>query len=312
MADPPKGLYVLGALPADDLPSVAIVGSRMCSPYGRKMAYQFGLELAARGVQIVSGMALGIDGYAHEGALAGGGRTLAVLGSGADVCYPEKNRHLYRDIPKRGGVLSEEEPGTPPLPYNFPKRNRIISALSDLVLVVEARKKSGSLITADSALEQGRTVMAVPGRVGDALAEGTNYLIAQGADIAWSVEAVLDALLPLHHRQLSLANALNKEASTQVEPVQLRLPVDGGESETSLLSSAAPRIPVKNLHSTPEHEGLSLLSQKILPLLDSDGKTFDELAEILSANPSELSSALLELRLLGLVEEAPGGRYFLR
>ena len=134
MADPPKGLYVIGTLPADDLPSVAIVGSRMCSPYGRRIACRFGMELAAQGVQIISGMALGIDGHAHEGALASGGRTFAVLGCGADICYPEKNRTLYQEIPKKGGILSEEPPGTLPLPYHFPKRNRIISGICMNVL----------------------------------------------------------------------------------------------------------------------------------------------------------------------------------
>ena len=303
MADPPKGLYVLGTLPSDELPSVGIVGSRMCSPYGKKVAYQFGMELAAHGVQVISGMALGIDGHAHEGALAAGGKTFAVLGCGADICYPVKNRRLYEALPKTGGILSEELPGTPPLPYNFPKRNRIISALSDVVIVVEARKKSGSLITADSALEQGRTVMAVPGRVGDALAEGTNHLIAQGAEIAWSVQAVLDILLPLHERQ-------NTDKKSSVWPSaegQLSFALEAAEN-TSPKEAVSPenRSFAEKLQNLQKNGQLTQLSADICRLLETNSQTFDELVEALSANAASLSSALLELRLLGLIEETAG------
>lgn len=182
----PEGLYVIGELPRDDQPTVGIVGARMCSRYGHETAYEFGRVLAGKGVQIISGLALGIDCYAQEGALAGGGKTFAVLGCGADICYPKSNREVYEKIKTSGGILSEEKPGTPPLAYNFPKRNRIISALSDIVLVVEAKEKSGSLITVDFALEQGKTVYAVPGRVCDLLSYGCNSLIAQGAGIACS------------------------------------------------------------------------------------------------------------------------------
>lgn len=192
--DMPNQLYVKGRLPEDEVPSIAIVGARMCSPYGRQQAYNYARLLARHGVQVISGMALGIDSYAHEGALAGGGNTFAVLGCGVDVCYPPRNRKLYEQIQKQGGVLSEFEPGTKPLPYHFPLRNRIISALADLVLVVEAKEKSGSLITADIALEQGKTVLAVPGRVDNAFSKGCNRLIGQGAGVADSVDTILKEL----------------------------------------------------------------------------------------------------------------------
>ena len=191
----PQTLYALGELPDPLKPSVGIVGARMCSAYGRKTAYEFGKILAENGVQVISGMAAGIDGSAQEGALDGGGKSFAVLGSGVDVCYPRGNTTLYNRLKHAGGILSEHPAGTAPLPYHFPSRNRIISALSDIVLVVEAKSESGSLITVDFALAQGRTVFAVPGRVGDALSDGCNWLIAQGAGIAYAPEAVLSELL---------------------------------------------------------------------------------------------------------------------
>lgn len=191
----PEGIYVSGNLPDPSFPTVSIVGARVCSSYGKTQAEYFAKTLAEYQVQIVSGLAWGVDSYAHQGALLGGGKTFAVMGCGADICYPSENRGLYQKILETGGgILSELPVGTKPRPWNFPQRNRIISALADLVLVVEAREKSGSLITADFALEQGKNVMALPGRVSDALSEGCNRLIAQGAGIAWSVQAVLDEL----------------------------------------------------------------------------------------------------------------------
>lgn len=191
----PEGLYLRGCMPDPEKKSVAMVGARNCSNYGRVQAISFAEKLAKEGVQIISGLAYGVDSYAHQGALKGGGKTFAVLGCGADVCYPKEHYYLYEEILKTGGgILSEYEPGTPPLAWHFPIRNRIISALSDLILVVEARKKSGSLITAEYALEQGKNIFAVPGRVGDICSTGCNALIAQGAGIAWSPEVVLEEL----------------------------------------------------------------------------------------------------------------------
>lgn len=194
LADCPEGIYVRGRLPDPEKKTVAIVGARMCTPYGRATAAYFARVLAANGVQIISGLALGIDGAAHEGALCAGGDTFGVLAGGVDVCYPRSNIELYEQMKTRGGILSEEPCGFPPLAKMFPKRNRIISVLSDLVLVVEARKKSGSLITADFAAEQGRDIFAVPGRLEDALSQGCNELIAQGAGIALSPESLLEIM----------------------------------------------------------------------------------------------------------------------
>ena len=173
----PEYLFYKGRLPDRDKPVVAMVGARACSNYGRKMARALARELSENGVQIISGMARGIDTYSQIGALEGGTPTFAVLGSGVDVCYPTENIELYNDILKNGGIISEYPPGAGPIAWHFPLRNRIISGLSDKVIVVEAREKSGSLITVEWALEQGKDVMAVPGRVGEKLSDGCNRLI---------------------------------------------------------------------------------------------------------------------------------------
>lgn len=181
--NPPIGIYVRGELPCDDFQTVAMIGARKCSRYGTSVTYQIAKDLAKANICIVSGMAKGIDGMAHKGAIDGGGKTIAVLGSGVDICYPAENRDLMDEIIGNGCVISEYPPGTQAAPYHFPSRNRIISGLSKIVVVVEAGKRSGTLITADLALENGRDVFVVPGNVTSALSEGTNSLIKQGCPI---------------------------------------------------------------------------------------------------------------------------------
>ena len=188
IAAAPYALFYKGALPDEEQKTLAIVGARNCSEYGRYLATEIGAAAARAGLQVISGMALGIDGAGHSGAIREHGITHAVLGCGVDCCYPRQNRSLYEALCLHGGVLSEFVPGTPPLPQFFPRRNRIISGLSDVVVVVEARERSGSLITADYALEQGKDVYAVPGRVGEQLSAGCNRLIRQGAGIVISIE----------------------------------------------------------------------------------------------------------------------------
>ncbi|MCD8230939.1 MAG: DNA-processing protein DprA [Clostridiales bacterium] len=193
--DPPYALYVKGRMPDPQKKSVAIVGARACSEYGRSVAQMLGRTLAEYGVQVISGMALGIDSASHAGALSVGGDTFAVLGNGCDICYPRSSGNIYRNILfGHGGIISEVAPGTKPLPYFFPLRNRIISALSDAVVVVEAKERSGSLITADCALEQGKDIYAVPGRYMDTLSVGCNRLIEQGAGILYDIESFLKNL----------------------------------------------------------------------------------------------------------------------
>lgn len=192
--DPPERLYVLGRLPEENLPSVAIIGARECSEYGSYVAARLGECMGRNGIQVISGMARGIDGIGQTAALDAGGSSFAVLGSGVDVCYPARNRRLYERLRERGGVLSEYPPGTPALSRNFPPRNRIVSGLADAVVVVEAREKSGTLITVDMALEQGKEVYAVPGRVTDALSSGCNRLVKLGAAVLLDPEELTEEL----------------------------------------------------------------------------------------------------------------------
>lgn len=193
--NPPYGLYYKGRLPDTGKKSVAVVGARGRSEYGRMVAHKLGESLGKRGISVISGLARGIDSDGHAGALHGGGSTFAVLGCGVDICYPRSNQGLYDKILEyKGGIISEYPPGHPPLAGQFPGRNRIISGLSDCVVIVEAREKSGSLITADFAMEQGRDVYAVPGRLGDSLSWGCNQLIHQGAGIFLDVEEFLQDL----------------------------------------------------------------------------------------------------------------------
>lgn len=189
--NPPYSIYYKGDLPDERYKSFAIVGARQCSEYGRLMAEKLAEALAERCAAIISGMARGVDSYAHIGALRGKGYTFAVLGCGVDICYPSENKKLYEEIAENGGILSEYPPQTAPNPRLFPARNRIISALSDTIVLVEAKERSGSLITADFALEQGKDIFACPGRTTDALSAGCNALIRQGAGIITSVDSFL-------------------------------------------------------------------------------------------------------------------------
>ena len=195
--DPPAVLFVMGDLPSPDMPTVSIVGSRAATNYGISVSEYFGEVLADQGIGIISGMALGIDSAAHRGALNSySGKTYAVLGGGVNIVYPRENVYIYDKIieSNRGGIISEMIPGTNAVSKNFPMRNRIISGLSDIVLIVEAREKSGSLITADIALEQGKDIMAVPGRITDPMSKGCNMLINAGARMVNSPEDVMDQL----------------------------------------------------------------------------------------------------------------------
>ena len=203
LPDPPaEKLYARGeqietAL-ALETPTVAIVGARSCTDYGAHVARQFAFELAAAGVTVVSGLARGVDGWAHRGALEAGGRTVAVLGCGIDRDYPRAHADLARQIADNGGgIVSEYEPGVPPAPWRFPARNRIIAALADTVLIVEARERSGALITVDLAMEIGRPIYAIPGEITSLLSAGTNQLIRAGhATLISTAEDILDDLSP--------------------------------------------------------------------------------------------------------------------
>lgn len=192
--DAPHGLYYLGMLPPDK-PTVSIVGARNCSEYGRQMTREFSREIADCGISVISGMARGIDSIAERSTLDVDGYTCAVLGCGVDICYPAENRELYDDIKSRGCIISEYPPGTKPVAGFFPARNRIIAGLSDALLVMEARERSGTLITVSLALEQGKDIYALPGRATDSLSLGCNQLIRDGAGILLRPELFVEEFL---------------------------------------------------------------------------------------------------------------------
>jgi DNA processing protein len=242
--DPPPALLLRGSAPAELLerPSVAVVGARSCSSYGRSVARSLGRELAAAGLVVVSGMARGIDGEAHRGALEAG-RTIAVLGCGIDRDYPAAHRELARRICERGLVVSEYEPGVEPAPWRFPARNRIIAGLCQATVVVEARERSGALITADFALEEGREVLAVPGEITSGLSAGTNALLRLGATPVTRAADVLEAFgmelvepepIALGDAAARLLERLRDGASTADELVRSSA-VDPAEASAALM-----------------------------------------------------------------------------
>lgn len=221
--DPPVGLFLRGDADSELLarPAAAIVGARACSPYGGQVARALGRELAAAGLVVVSGLARGIDGAAHRGALEAGGLAVAVLGCGIDRDYPASHRDLARGIAERGLIVSEYAPGVEPAPWRFPARNRIIAGLSAATIVVEARERSGALITADLALEEGREVFAVPGEITSSLSRGTNALLRSGATPLTSADDVLEVF--------GLDAATGRQRPAGTSPILERLPATADE-----------------------------------------------------------------------------------
>jgi DNA processing protein len=272
ISDPPAVLFVRGTLEARDLVSVAVVGSRAASPMGLIFTERLCGDLARAGVTVVSGLAVGIDSSAHRGALRVRGRTLAVLGCGLDVDYPRGNDKLRREIAESGAMLSEFPLGTPPAPGHFPMRNRIISGLALGVVVVEAAHRSGSLITARLALEQGREVFAVPGMAHHYRSVGPHRLLKEGAKLVESAEDILEEIRPL------------------IRPSRLTR----GE-----VDQAAGTPPV-----TPEEAPL-------LATLDLHPRHIDEICRSLQWPASRVMSVLLALELKGAVNQLPG-KYFVR
>ena len=249
--DSPYAVYVKGRLPDLCMPSIAIVGARSCSPYGKKQAEILSCALAKAGVNIISGMALGIDGIAQSAAVSAGGYSLGILGSGIDLCYPERHHKLYCDLIEKGGLLSEYPLSEPPIRAHFPQRNRLISILSHAVIVIEAREKSGSLITADFALEQGRDVYAMPGPVDSLLSRGCHRLIEQGAKIVMSTEELLADLGKRNKTDVSVNHAADLPMMTEPEekvfPYLTDTPVK--LSELELLTGLEPAVLTNTLVS---------------------------------------------------------------
>lgn len=273
--DPPKVLYVKGGFDERDAIAVAIVGSRRASAYGIEMAEKFGYQLASRGVTVVSGMAIGVDSAAHRGALKAKGRTIAVMGSGHGNIYPPQNIDLYRSIAGSGAVVTEYEDDMAPLPYNFPRRNRIISGLSLGVVVVEAARNSGALITANFAAEQGRTVLAVPGKASSHTSAGTNELIKDGAVLVQSAEDVLTELSIKEKRYL---------------------PED-------------PKGRIEKMAKAYVYNALSEDERKVYKVLSDEPAYIDDVANSAGIDMSRTSKALLELELKSLIKEVPGKQF---
>ena len=288
--DPPLVLYVRGELHTADQHCVAIVGTRRATPYGIRMAERFGRELAARGLTVVSGMASGVDSAAHRGAIEAGGRTIAVLGCGVDVVYPPQNADLMHQIAQHGCVISQFEMGTKPARGHFPHRNRIISGMTLGTLVVEAPPRSGALITARQAAEQGREVFAVPGQVGVVNSQGPHSLIREGAKLVESVEDILV--------ELELPAGLRQAAQTPQE--QTRPPADG--------TQAAAPVPADTPQAARTVE-TSDLEQDVLSVLSPDGSFVDEIAAACRISVSEALSSLTMLELKGLVRQFSGKRF---
>ncbi len=253
--DPPYLIYSKGSLVTDISNSIAIVGSRKASVYGKNIAYKFAKELAEHGITIISGMAYGIDSAAHKGALDGGGKTIAVLGCGIDICYPKSNQKLMNSIIEFSGVISEYSLGTQPHPGNFPQRNRIISGLSKSVLVIEASLKSGSLITVDHALDQGKDIFAIPGNILSSTSQGTNNLIKDGAK---PITNITDILEEFHIQSSSFDNTNYKN-------------IDLSNSETSILDIILNKQPIHvDLIAAISHMNISSLNS-IITILEIKG-----------------------------------------
>ena len=253
LRDPPVLLYYKGRLP--DLSGrlcISVVGTRSMSEYGKRMAYKIGYELGAAGAVVVSGMALGNDSVATAGAMAAGGTTVAVLGSGIDMIYPREHETLYREILRRGAVMTEFPPSTPPAGRNFPIRNRIISGLSRGTLVVEGDTRSGAMITAKTAILQGRDIYALPGNVGQTNSAGTNQLISDGAAVALSARDVLNNYTFLYRDALDMTRLYKAEGRSEPDEdylarlgvsVRVTPPASQGADESQPKFPAAPSAP---------------------------------------------------------------------
>ena len=280
----PYGFFLRGKLPSEERKSVSIIGARRATTHGRWMADKIAQGLALAGVDVISGLADGIDGAAHMGALEADGYTLAVLGSGINVCFPAAHERLYREIMEKGGIISEYGPGAPGTAYHFPERNRIISALSDIVAVVEARERSGSLITVAHALEQGRDVMAVPGRPDDPCSEGCNRLLREGAGICTCAGDVLEAL--------------------EVMPVHKKIPKDiirGGS-----FSKNAPSM-LKSMEQN--HEVYTLQEGLVMANLYADPRHVESLSKVTGIPAKDMMALLAEMELKGYVKAVTAGMY---
>ena len=342
--DPPAVLYVLGKMPnIDDRLCIGMVGTRRMSEYGRDTAYTISYELAAANAVIVSGMALGIDGVSACGALAAGGDTVAVLGCGISVVYPKEHGKLMREIARNGAVITEYPPFERPHGYNFPKRNRIISGLCHGVLIVEGSEGSGALITAKKAIDQGRELFALPGKVNESNSDGPNELIKNGALVALSADNILEHYDFLYHdcinyrefrkakagkvtvdkaiAKYGVADIYSRDKSYRVNPVEKteetvppRTEVQTGAEDVGV-EACASTIAYEKTQTAVEDSSAALLSM----LDDTSRRVFEALPLDKAVTPDgifvdgvgigEIITALTMLEISGLVVSLPGGLY---
>jgi len=262
IAEPPLALAVRGTLEDADHPAVAVVGARRASDYGRRIAHELATGLAQAGLTVVSGLAAGIDGAAHRGALEAGGRTVAVMATGIDDVYPSWHHALARAVAGQGALVTEFALGTPPMQHHFPRRNRIVAGLSAGVIVVEAAEHSGSLITARLALEQGREVFAVPGPIGTAQHRGSHRLIRQGATLVRSVDDVLDEIAPALVARLAAARLRAAAASLTADERAVLDAVDDAPAHVDAITARTGRATAADLETLLALELRGLVEQR--------------------------------------------------
>ena len=333
--DPPVLLYAAGKMPdMNDRLCVAMVGTRKVSTYGRDTSFKIAYELGSAGAVVVSGMALGVDGIAACGALASGGETVAVLGCGISVVYPKIHQRLKENIMKRGAVITEYPPFEAPHGYNFPKRNRIISGLCQGVIVIEGSTKSGSLITASRAVEQGRKLFALPGKVGDSNAEGPNELIKNGAFVALSSDDVIEHFDFLYHKCIDYGglrkakrDSLNVERALEKYGVpdsteEIIKPAAKPEKKNEVAPKAEKRtakaeaqrqteIPAPRESDSSEKlvEGMDENCRKVFFAMPMDRAVSPDGFEVEGVSIGDVITALTMLEISGLVQSLPGGMY---
>ncbi|MBN1810101.1 MAG: DNA-processing protein DprA [Planctomycetes bacterium] len=289
--DPPLAVYIRGEVKREDAIAVGVVGTRRPSVYGRLTGEKFGMQLAARGFTVISGMAIGVDSAAHGGALKGRGRTIAVLGSGLDKLYPQQNRELAERIVEHGALVTELPYGTTPSRETFPRRNRLISGMSLGVVVVEGKENSGALITARFAMEQGREVFAVPGKIDDMRSRGPHMLIKQGAKLVEGIEDILDELGPV--------------ADFMAGPEEDAPGGDGDAKGRGTGKSAG----------TAESGGdrlskvLNSNERAILEMLSDEPTPVDDIIAETGLAPAEAASHLMVLEIRRLIRQLPGKRF---
>ena len=302
ISDPPVLLYITGQLPIVDTLSVAIVGSRSPTEYGKTISQQLSHQLAARGITVVSGFARGIDTCAHRGALEAGGRTVAVFGCGLSIMYPETNQALAAEMIKSGALVSEFPMTMPPRGANFPRRNRVISGLTLGTLVVEASDRSGSLITARHAAEQGREVFAVPGQIFSDVSRGTHSLINQGATLINSVDDILDAL-PQDYTRI-----LRQEPATRQPTPRRDRGSKRSEQAAHPQSTEAKSTPTSQSNTQAELN-LTPDEQAVLSTMDASSVHIDQIARDTQLPIGKVSSLLVMLELKGIVQQLPGKQF---